>query len=141
MNAFIHTLQKNVEVLTQPSAVEEFKYIPQEEKTLPNIDQLKEIVYLIRSILFPGYFGVTGRSHNSQQYYVGVNIEKLYSLLDEQIYNGLHFFMQTGKERRRQILRNWRLSLLTGCRRSSGSSVRISKLYLTGIPLPVVMVR
>ncbi|MCD7976290.1 MAG: serine acetyltransferase [Tannerellaceae bacterium] len=97
MNAFIHTLQKNVEVLTQPSAVEEFKYIPQEEKTLPNIDQLKEIVYLIRSILFPGYFGVTGRSHNSQQYYVGVNIEKLYSLLDEQIYNGLHFFHADGK--------------------------------------------
>lgn len=92
MNAFISTLQKNVEVLTRPSSIEEFKYIPQEEKTLPNIGQLKDIVDLIKSIFFPGYFGVTGRNQNSQQYYTGVNIEKLYSLLDEQIYTGLHFF-------------------------------------------------
>jgi len=72
--------------------MEEYKYIPPHVHNLPNIDDLKEIVKLIKAIIFPGFFGVAGMNENTQEYYTGVNIEKLYLLLNVQICKGLHFF-------------------------------------------------
>ncbi|MCD8193486.1 MAG: serine acetyltransferase [Tannerellaceae bacterium] len=72
--------------------MEEYKYIPPHVHNLPNIDEVKEIVKIIKAIVFPGFFGVAGMNENTQEYYTGVNIEKLYLLLNEQIRKGLHFF-------------------------------------------------
>ncbi|MCC8144841.1 MAG: serine acetyltransferase [Tannerellaceae bacterium] len=72
--------------------MEEYKYIPPHVHNLPNMDDVEEIVKLIKAIVFPGFFGVAGINENTQKYYTGVNIEKLYLLLKEQISKGLHFF-------------------------------------------------
>ncbi|MDD2284264.1 MAG: DapH/DapD/GlmU-related protein [Paludibacter sp.] len=58
---------------------------------MPSVDVLSEIVMLIRSVLFPGYFGDAGVNSNTMLYHIGVNIDKLLSMLQQQIKAGLCF--------------------------------------------------
>jgi len=58
---------------------------------MPSEDTLKEMINLIRSIIFPGYFGDAAVTANSRLYHIGVNIDKLQSLLQSQIKAGLCF--------------------------------------------------
>ena len=50
-----------------------------------------EIIELSRSILFPGYYGNSTINSRTINYHIGVNIEKLFDLLCEQILAGLCF--------------------------------------------------
>lgn len=58
---------------------------------LPSGKVLKEIIELARAILFPGYYGKSTVNSRTLNYYMGVNVERLYSLLCEQIMAGLCF--------------------------------------------------
>jgi len=58
---------------------------------MPSIQALEEIVNLSREIIFPGYYGDSSVRPDSVKYYIGVNTEKLYALLVEQIFAGLCF--------------------------------------------------
>lgn len=62
-----------------------------EENQLPSIDRLREVVELLRSIIFPGYFGEPVSAHSSLPYLLGVKVEKLYGILVEQIRSVQHF--------------------------------------------------
>src|ERR1035437_3884682 len=86
----VKILQKNIALLTQNSH-KEYQYIPQHDKPLPSLAKLQEIVELFRAIVFPGYFGDVVISANTLEFHLGVNIERLYGLLKEQIHNGLCF--------------------------------------------------
>lgn len=91
--AILEEIQKNVEVLSQN--LPEFQYIPLHQKPSPSVDKLTEIMKLLRSIIFPGFFGTEREAKPSSiRYYMGVNMEQLYDLLQEQIYNGLCFEKQ-----------------------------------------------
>ena len=83
-------LQKNILLLTQ-NDLQEYEYIPQHYKPLPSLIILHEIVDLLRSIIFPGYFGEVIVNSNTLEFHLGVKIERLYVLLKEQILNGLRF--------------------------------------------------
>ncbi len=61
------------------------------EHPLPSIDKVKEIVELLRSIIFPGYFGGPVLRKQSRHHFLGVRIEKLYGLLEEQLLSVQHF--------------------------------------------------
>lgn len=52
---------------------------------LPSTRAIKEIVQICRSIFFPGYFGASKVNQETVHYHIGVNIERLYELLSEQI--------------------------------------------------------
>lgn len=87
----LEQIQKNVECLSS-SCLPEYKYIPLHQKPSPSVTSLKEIMRLLRTIIFPGFFGAEQEAHlGSIQYYTGVYLEKVYDLLQEQIYNGLCF--------------------------------------------------
>lgn len=58
---------------------------------MPSADVLGEIVKLIRSVLFPGYFGDSGVNSNTMLFHIGVNVDKLQTLLFRQIKAGLCF--------------------------------------------------
>ncbi len=58
---------------------------------MPSVEVLKEIVMLIRSVLFPGYFGDAGVNSKTMLYHIGVNVDKLQLLLQLQIKAGLCF--------------------------------------------------
>ena len=86
----VEVLQKNVSLLTANN-IPEYEYIPQHYKPLPSTHTLHEIVELLRAIIFPGYFGEEIVNPNTLEFYLGVQIERLFGLLKNQILNGLRF--------------------------------------------------
>jgi len=58
---------------------------------LPSGPALSEAIDLCRSILFPGFYGNPNVSHQTLPYHIGVNVERLYTVLSEQILAGLCF--------------------------------------------------
>ena len=88
--ALINIIQKNISLLTS-DAVEEYQYIPLHDKPLPSLKKLSQIVDLFRNIIFPGYYGETVSNNDTLTYHMGVNIERLYILLKDQVQNGLCF--------------------------------------------------
>lgn len=104
--AVLEHIQKNVDRLSASDALE-YKYIPLHQKPSPSVASLQEIMHLMRLILFPGFFGTEQEAQQgSIQYYLGVYMEKLYDLLQEQIYNGLCFEVERccdSKDRASQV--------------------------------------
>ena len=60
-------------------------------KQLPSVEALKEIVSLVRDIVFPAYFDDKQGDPLFKKYHVGVNVERLSLLLNEQIALALRF--------------------------------------------------
>ena len=62
---------------------------------LPSGPALNEIVELCRAILFPGFYGNSNLNSKTLPYHIGINVERLYQLLSEQILAGLCFVEST----------------------------------------------
>ena len=54
--AILEQIQKNVERLSAPD-LPEYKYIPLHQKPSPSVATLHEIMRLLRTVIFPGFFG------------------------------------------------------------------------------------
>ena len=86
--------KKLLDTIKKLSDTDSFKAICHQQNQnhpMPSVDVLGEIVQLIRSILFPGYFGNATVNSKSMIYHIGVNIEKLQLLLSNQIKAGICF--------------------------------------------------
>lgn len=68
---------------------------PCAEGPLPSIDAVKRIITLVKAILFPGLLESHRYDPAMSSYFLGVNIEELYSTLSEQVERSLN----TSKER------------------------------------------
>lgn len=84
-------LTNTVEQLSCPQSLQGLFHQHKEGYPLPSGDQLEEIIQLARAILFPGYFGQSQVNIHTIKYQIGVNVERLYHLLCEQILAGLGF--------------------------------------------------
>ncbi|MCC8143516.1 MAG: serine acetyltransferase [Tannerellaceae bacterium] len=84
-------IQENVNILSAADQPE-YKYIPLHQKPSPSVAAVNDIMLLLRKVIFPGFFS-SGREAqlDAIHYYMGVHLEKLYDLLQEQINNGLCF--------------------------------------------------
>ncbi|MEI6846522.1 MAG: serine O-acetyltransferase EpsC [Chlorobiaceae bacterium] len=80
-----NVLEKTIQLLSG-SGDAESEFLPNHEHLQPSIEKLKAIVDLLRSIVFPGYFGEPVLRKDSLPHIQGVRIEKLYSLLTNQIF-------------------------------------------------------
>lgn len=58
---------------------------------LPSGPALREIIDLCRAILFPGFYGNSNLNSQTLEHHIGVNVERLYRLLSEQVMAGLCF--------------------------------------------------
>lgn len=58
---------------------------------IPSGKVLEEIVELSRAIFFPGYYGKSCINRNTLKYNIGVNVERFYNLLVQQVVAGLCF--------------------------------------------------
>lgn len=65
---------------------------------LPSAKALQEIIELSRSILFPGYYGMSSVNIKTIKYHIGVNVERLHKLLADQIMAGLCFADECSEE-------------------------------------------
>lgn len=86
-NKLLSTIKK----LAQVETFEDVCHHQNENNPMPSVIVLKEIVQLIRSILFPGYFGDAGVNSQTMLYHIGVNTDKLNILLSNEIKAGLCF--------------------------------------------------
>jgi serine O-acetyltransferase len=84
------TLLRNVELLSRMTP-QEIGMMPATEAPLPSVEQVKEIVKLVKSIIFPDYFNKRQPDETIRSYYIGVHMEELQRLLTKQIAHGLQF--------------------------------------------------
>jgi serine O-acetyltransferase len=92
MTQLADIIRKNIQSLTCCEHPE-YRHVSTESgHSLPNMIRLKEIVAIVKEIIFPGFFRDEGTNVSIREYYLGVQMEKLHALLTEQIRNGLHFF-------------------------------------------------
>ena len=83
-------LQKNVALLSKLSELE-VNMMPAIEAPLPSVVQVKQIVALVKCIIFPDYFNKRQSDEAIRSYYIGGHMEELYGLLVKQIAHGLQF--------------------------------------------------
>ena len=83
-------LLKNVRLLSRLTE-QEVSMMPAAEAPLPSVEQVKEIVRLVKSIIFPDYFNKRQPDESIRSYYIGVHMEELQRLLIKQIAHGLQF--------------------------------------------------
>ncbi len=84
-------LTQTVDELSKSESYKDLYHEHNDGTPLPSASALKEIMNLVRSIIFPGYYGNSSINTTTLKYHIGVDTERLYSLLIEQILAGMSF--------------------------------------------------
>lgn len=84
-------LEQAVTELASPDSLHGLFHEHNDGDPLPSGPVLAEIIDLCRAIIFPGFYGKSTISSHTLPHHIGVNVERLYSLLSEQILAGLCF--------------------------------------------------
>ncbi len=88
---FTHIMTQTVDELSESESLKGLFHQHRDGNPLPSGKALEEIIELSRSIIFPGYYGKSTVNTRTIRYHIGVNIERLYKLLADQILAGLCF--------------------------------------------------
>lgn len=91
MQQKINILQTTTERLSDLSEYPDLFLQHSPSDRLPSGSSLEEIILLVRSVVFPGYFGRSALNSTTLPYHIGTTLERLYVLLTEQIEAGLCF--------------------------------------------------
>ena len=83
-------LLKNVSLLSKMTE-EEVSMMPAIDAPLPSVEQVRQIVSLVKNIIFPDYFNKRQSDENIRSYYIGVHMQELSRLLRKEIAHGLQF--------------------------------------------------
>ena len=83
-------LLRNVALLSQQEK-KEVEMMPAGTAPLPSVEEVRRIVSLIKSIIFPDYLNKRQPDPQIRSYFIGVNMEELYHLLCRQVARGLQF--------------------------------------------------
>ncbi|MDL2231462.1 serine acetyltransferase [Porphyromonadaceae bacterium OttesenSCG-928-L07] len=92
MNDTVNIISQTTDILSQSIEEENSLFLPQNELNLPDINQLKEIVELAKSVFFPGFFSQSSMHRSLQKNYIGTSLEQIYSKLCKEIHLGMAFF-------------------------------------------------
>ncbi len=80
-----------VEKLSDQKTFGDMFHISRHDIPMPSLDDLKEIIELLRSVLFPGYFRNSEIHSEIVGYYTGAKLDRIYRGLCEQIKRGFCF--------------------------------------------------
>ena len=83
-------LLKNVALLSKMTE-QEVSMMPAIDAPLPSVEQVKQIVSLVKNIIFPDYFNKRQSDETIRSYYIGVHMQELSRLLRKEIAHGLQF--------------------------------------------------
>ena len=89
-NKINEVLLRNVGLLAKQTGREE-EMMPKGSAPLPDVDEVRQIVSLVKSIIFTDYFYKRQPEEQIRSFYIGGNMEELYTLLRRQIARGLQF--------------------------------------------------
>jgi serine O-acetyltransferase len=84
-------LESIIENLSDQSQYSDVFHIPRHNVPMPSIDELKESIELLRSVLFPGYFRNSEIHRSTVPYYTGAKLDRIYRTMVEQIKRGFCF--------------------------------------------------
>ena len=91
-------LRRNVAILSKHTD-DERRMMPAATQTLlPSVEDVEQIVSLIKSIIFTDYFHKRQPDEQLRAYQIGVSMEELYQLLRRQIARGLQFCEDCSEE-------------------------------------------
>jgi len=88
---------RNVHLLAK-LAVREEQMMPKGSAPLPDVEEVKQIVNLVKSIIFTDYFYKRQSDEQIRSFYIGDKMEELYTLLRRQIARGLQFCEDCAEE-------------------------------------------
>ena len=94
-------LLKNVAILSKHSEKED-GMMPEGSSPMPSVECVKKMVTLVKTIIFSDYFHKRQPDEQIRAYYIGVNMEELYKLLNAQIARGLLFCSCMSEEEAQQ---------------------------------------
>jgi serine O-acetyltransferase len=77
--------------LSEPVSYEQVYHRPQLNEEMLSVQAIKEIMEIVREILFPGYFGNTAVRTDTINYHIGVGMDRLNRLLMTQLKRGYCF--------------------------------------------------
>jgi len=86
---------------------------------MPSVDELHQIIMMMRSVLFPGYFGGSDWTIENQKYHMGALLDAVSKKLREQVLRGYCFFCETQEE---------------GCNKCSGKANDVVDSFVDVIP-------
>lgn len=86
----METILKNTELLARQSDVEK-KMLPRGAGHFPSVEGLEEMMKLVKRAIFPDFFDKQRLSTRMRSYFIGVDLEKLYSILKCEIGHALRF--------------------------------------------------
>ena len=90
MNFAEEILSRNIGLLSK-SSTDEDRMVPVGTGAFPSLDCLREVISLVKSIIFPDFFNRRRNSCVTRAHYIGVGVDKLYTLLKQEIEKGLRF--------------------------------------------------
>ena len=76
--------------LCSPEAMRDIAHSPLHNAPMPSLECVREIVYILKTILFPGYFGTPVLSE-SHHYHIAASIDSVLQRMAGQIYSGACF--------------------------------------------------
>jgi len=91
-------LHEVTEALCSPASYEAVMHRSNHEMPMPSVERLDEVMDLLRTILFPGYFGHSELTTGTMHYYIGSSIDKITRLLAEQITRGFCYACPPGRK-------------------------------------------
>jgi serine O-acetyltransferase len=86
---------------------------------MPSVDELHQIILMMRSILFPGYFGASDWTIENQKYHIGAVLDAVSKKLKDQVIRGYCFFCEEQQE---------------GCTKCSEKAHEVVEKFLVSIP-------
>lgn len=93
-DTYTHLLRQTVEELSDTAKMQGLFHQHRHGDPLPSATALQEILDLCRAVLFPGYYGRSTLNAVTVKYHIGMEVERLFSLLTAQIQAGLCFAEQ-----------------------------------------------
>lgn len=85
----VNVMKAVVDELSQISGMGDMCHMRWRGEPLPSEDAIKLIIKLSRAVIFPGFFGDSNVDRFNIAYHMGINVEKLYEVLVDQITAGL----------------------------------------------------
>lgn len=90
LNSAEEILSRSIGLLAVSTPDEE-RMVPAGTGAFPSVDSLREVITLVKSVIFPDFYNRRRNSCITRAHYIGVGVDKLYTVLRREIENGLRF--------------------------------------------------
>ncbi|MDO5571406.1 MAG: serine O-acetyltransferase EpsC [Bacteroidales bacterium] len=91
LHHYSQVIKDTVDKLSESASYKGLCHQVRDGEPFPSSEVLSEIIALSRALLFPGFYGDSIVNTNTIHYHIGVNTERLFDLLFQQILAGLCF--------------------------------------------------